>query len=108
MHQVNIKPLSANRLWYGKRFKTNDYIDYETELLWTLPKSGVTVYKKMKLDLEFGMSRATDIDNPIKGFVDTLEKQYNFNDNQIYELNVKKIPVKKGKEFIRFKIEKLD
>jgi len=33
-----------------------------------------------------------------------LQKKYKFNDYEIYELNVKKVIVKKGQEYIKFNI----
>jgi len=102
---LKIKPLSVNKVWKGKRFKTNDYKSYEQELFLLLPK--ITIPKgKLKLSLVFGFSsKASDIDNPVKPFVDILQKKYLFNDKMIYQMEIKKVDVKKGKEFIDFKIE---
>ena len=59
--------------------------------------------------LIFGFSsKAGDIDNPIKLFLDILQKKYGFNDKNIYELQVEKRDVKKGKEFIQFKISEYE
>jgi len=33
---LQIKPLTVNRAWQGKRFKTQDYKDYEKEVFYSL------------------------------------------------------------------------
>lgn len=33
---LEIKPLTVNKAWQGRRFKTDDYKDYEYEMLWLL------------------------------------------------------------------------
>ena len=48
------------------------------------------------------MSKLSDIDNPLKPFLDILQKKYGINDRDINELLVKKTVVKKGDEFIFF------
>ena len=60
------------------------------------------------LKLEFGFSSAnSDIDNPVKCFVDCLQKKYGFNDKMIKRLIVDSVKVPKGSEYIRFKVDKL-
>ena len=46
-----------------------------------------------------------DWDNPIKPFVDILQKKYGFNDRDILEATVKKVKTAKGKEYIEFSLE---
>ena len=73
-----------------------------------LPKGFTIPSGKLKLDIEYGFSsRASDLDNPCKLFIDILQKKYGFNDKNIYELNQRKTIVKKGDEFIKYKILKL-
>lgn len=63
---------------------------------------------KLKLELVFGFSsKASDTDNPVKCFQDILSKKYNFDDKRIYEISVKKVDVKKGKEFIEWNLIQL-
>ena len=103
--RVNIKPLSVNQCWQGKRFKTPKYKSYERELLLILKPYSVPK-GKLKVSLVFGLSsKLADVDNPVKSFIDILQKRYLFNDRDIYEMNLKKVDVKKGCEFIDFKIE---
>jgi Holliday junction resolvase RusA-like endonuclease len=53
----------------------------------------------------FGFSsKLSDIDNCLKTFIDCLVKKYGVDDRYIYELHVFKTLVKKGEEYIKFKI----
>ena len=56
----------------------------------------------------FGISKASDIDNPIKPVLDILSQKYKFNDNLVHSLVVRKQVVKKGGEFIRFQISSFE
>jgi len=38
MITIPIKALSVNKAWRGRRFKTNDYKNFETEMLYKLPE----------------------------------------------------------------------
>ena len=106
MIKMNIKPLSVNEVWQGRRFKTDTYKVYEKELLLTLPAIYFdTKGKRLRVKLEFGFSnKSSDVDNPTKPFLDILQKKYGFNDSQIYQLYITKTIVKKGKEYASFQI----
>jgi Holliday junction resolvase RusA-like endonuclease len=55
--------------------------------------------------LFFGFSnQASDIDNPVKCFLDILQAKYGFNDKDITDLHVKKNTVPQGEEYIDFNI----
>lgn len=108
MIELNIKPLSINAAFQGRRFKTQAYKEYESAVLFML-RSVCIPTDKIRLELIFGLSnKGNDIDNSVKPFIDILQKKYGFNDSRIYELNIKKEIVKKGNEFIKFKIEKYE
>jgi len=105
--RIDIKPLSVNQCWQGKRFKTPKYKAYESELLLRLkpiklPPPPYDIYFK------FGFSsKLSDWDNPIKPFQDILQKRYDFNDRDVFKATVEKELVKKGNEFIEFSIKSL-
>ena len=103
--RIKIKPLSVNGCWQGRRYKTKEYLAYEKMLLLMLPPK-VHIPEKGKLDiyLEFGMSGAMDYDNPVKPFQDVLQKKYKFNDNRIYKATIVKVKVKRGEEYIEWKV----
>lgn len=100
--RVNIKPLSVNDAWKGRRYKTDEYEDYETELFLKLKKIELPEYP-LAVKFEFGISsKAGDIDNPVKPFLDILQKAYGFNDKEIYRMEVIKKIVPKGGEYADF------
>ena len=104
MPKLNIKPLSVNQAWQGRRFKTPKYNKYINDVCMLLPRSKMP-NGKMSLEIVFGLSsRAADIDNPLKCFIDCLQKKYEFDDKMIYRLVVEKELVKKGDEYILFKL----
>lgn len=107
MVEINIKALSINQAFMGRRFKTGQYTKYQYSVLLMLPKIhiGKAPYS---LDIEFGLSsKLNDIDNGLKPFIDCLVKKYGFDDREIYKLNVIKTIVKKGKEFIKFQLSSI-
>lgn len=103
--RINCKPLSVNQCWQGRRFKTIEYKRYERLLLLTLPKYKLPE-KPFTVSLILGLSAiSSDIDNPVKPFLDILQKKYGFNDRDIMQLHLFKTKTEKGKEFINFTIE---
>tara|TARA_R110000772_G_scaffold29709_1_gene74116 strand:- start:445 stop:774 length:330 start_codon:yes stop_codon:yes gene_type:complete len=105
--KINIKPLSVNECFQGRRFKNIKYKKYEKELIFMLPKLQIPA-GKLEITIIFGFSSsASDWDNPIKPFQDILQKRYGFNDSRVYKATVIKEIVKKGQEFIEFDIKAL-
>jgi len=103
--RIDEKPLSVNSAWQGKRFKTFAYKQYERKLLLLLPNKKLNVSDLMRIELFFGFSsKASDLDNPVKMLLDILQKKYGINDKNVYELNIRKCIVEKGKEFIEIGI----
>jgi len=106
MVKIKIKPLSVNKVWRGRRFKTPEYKAYEKTLGYLLPAYYPIPEGKLSLDIEYGFSSVqSDVDNPTKPLLDILQKQYGFNDSRIYELSLKKQKVKKGEDYIMFTIK---
>ena len=106
MNLVKIKPLSVNKAWQGRRFKTDEYKSYEQTLLIMLPNIDIPE-GELQLTLEFGFSsKASDFDNPLKPFIDCMQKRYGFNDKLIKRCVIDiNNDVKKGAEYIKFLIE---
>ena len=66
----------------------------------TIPKG------KLSVKYVFGVSsKASDGDNLIKSFQDTLCEQYGVNDRDIFAWRVEKVIVPKGKEYAAFEIK---
>ncbi|MEZ7496446.1 hypothetical protein QO206_13185 [Leeuwenhoekiella aequorea] len=107
MIKIEIKPLSVNKAWQGKRFKTDEYKVYERSLLFMLPKLKLPE-PPFLIEFEFGFSNASsDWDNPIKPLQDVLQKKYGFNDKDVFKAIVSKEKVSKGKDYLKFKISSL-
>lgn len=108
---MNIKPLSVNQCWQGRRFKTEKYLAYERETFYQLQRLQKIKFPtgRIWLRITAGLSnKVADIDNIAKPFIDILQKFYGFNDKQIYELELRKKDVKKGEEFIDFAVADYD
>jgi len=106
IHQ-SVAPLSVNKCWQGKRFKTPEYKAYETKLLYTLPPLTMPA-APYRFYYEFGMSNPlSDWDNPVKPLQDILQKKYKFNDKDIHEATVRKVKVAKGQEYFSVIVESI-
>jgi hypothetical protein len=105
-YKINIKPLSINQAFKGRRYKTDKCNIFIKEVLSLLPKSiDYPDKKNVKLDIEFGFSsNACDCSNHIKIFEDCIVKKYGVDDRYTYEMHIFKTIVKKGEEYIKFKI----
>jgi Holliday junction resolvase RusA-like endonuclease len=103
MHRCRIKPLSVNEAYMGRKRKTSKYRTYEVVLPTLLPEIKVPHTGDLGLKVTWGFSSAaSDIDNPLKPFLDVLQTTYGFNDKRITELIVNKVRTDKGEEFIEF------
>ncbi len=105
--RINIKPLSVNEAWQGRRFKTDKYIAYCKLVTYMLPKIDIPE-APFEVFYNFGFSSASsDWDNPIKPIQDILAKKYVFNDKLIKRAVVETEQVKKGQEYFEFEIKTL-
>jgi Holliday junction resolvase RusA-like endonuclease len=95
---INIKPLSVNEAWQGRRFKTDAYKRYERNALILLPAK-IDIHEMIRIDITYYFSsKASDLDNPTKLILDILQKKYKFNDSRVWELHLYKKIVAKGSE----------
>ena len=105
---LNVKPLSVNQCWKGKRYKTDKYKGYEKTLNYLLPNKkefDVDPKKPIIISIDIGFSnRGADLDNPIKPILDILQAKYGFNDSMIYTIVASKSITKKGDEFMHIVI----
>lgn len=99
----DIKPLSVNEAWQGKRYKTPKYKKYEKDLLLILPKLQMPKPPYVII-YEFGITSQSDFDNPIKPLQDILCKKYKFNDNDILIGISKKTIIKNKQHFFKVSI----
>ena len=104
MVKLNIKPLSVNEAWQGRRFKTDKYKRYESDMLLILPKINIPP-PPYRLNIIVGFSnKASDLDNICKPFLDILQKKYGINDKHIEILHIEKQIVSKNNDFISFEL----
>src|SRR3990167_1055293 len=96
---LDLKPLSVNAAYRGRRFATKELVKYKTDVCRLLPRMIIPKKTKLAVRYIFGVSAATDGDNAIKAFQDALAERYVFNDKLIYEWHITKIAVPKGEEF---------
>lgn len=108
VYKINLKPLSVNDAWQGKRFKTPAYKSYERSLFLILPRIELPS-PPYEVHYEFGFSSPlADWDNPVKPFQDILQNKYRFNDKDIVRAVVTKTRVEKGEEYSAFRIITID
>ena len=108
MLTIKLKPLSVNEAYKGRRFRTPKYDAFRTSIRYLLPDWYKLPPPPYFVHLEFGFSSsASDWDNCIKPLIDCIADKYGFNDKLIRRGLVDTVMVKKGEEYIRFKIETL-
>lgn len=102
--KIKLKPLSNNRMWKGRKFKTDDYQDFERVLLIVLRKVKPYIPEgPVAFDLRIGVSERFDGDNAIKPILDICQKYCNhFDDVNVYDYHVQKRLVDVGNEYIQF------
>lgn len=104
MIEIELKPLSINQAWQGKRYKTPLYKKYCQDLTLMLPYFKVPEGTLIAY-YEFGLSNiSADYDNMIKATQDIISKKYGFNDCKIHQAIINKTKVKKGSEYIKFSL----
>jgi Holliday junction resolvase RusA-like endonuclease len=102
------KPLSVNGAYMGRKIKSAAYRNHEKVVLPQMPPGKIDTTEMLRVELFFGFSsKASDIDNCVKVALDLAQKKYGFNDKMVFELNVRKCLVKKGREFIYMGIFKM-
>ena len=87
---IDIKPLSVNRAWQGRRFKTKEYNEWlKLALALMGRKKMLKGDLSVHIDFYFKYVKKNDIDNPIKCLLDVITKAGWINDDrQIYYLSV--------------------
>jgi Holliday junction resolvase RusA-like endonuclease len=105
MVKIDLKPLSVNQAYRGRRFNTKEKVNFEKAALMMLPALGLKLGPRLEVGFLFGFSnKGQDVDGPIKVCLDVLQKRYGFNDNKVYRLSAEKVIVPKGQEFWAFTI----
>ena len=107
MHTLQLKPISVNEAYKGRKFKTpqhKKFKDHAKILLRSkrLPK----VEKKQPFFIlyHFYTNMQNDLDNLIKLTQDSICEKLGTDDRYIMGMHAKKFIAKKGEEKIKFKI----
>lgn len=104
-YRVNVKPLSVNDAWQGKRYRSKKYDSFELLVKSHLPPKIELPEPPYTIHLKFGFSSAaSDWDNPIKPTQDIIAKKYGFNDKLIGKGIVETEQVPKGSEYFEFEL----
>ena len=105
---LDIKPLSTNVLWQGRRFKTKRYKNYESTVAWLLPKVQM-VKGFVDIHYKFYLKnwKLVDGDNCVKGLQDILVKAgFIEDDRKILRYIIDKPPAKEDKIIVEIKQRK--
>lgn len=106
--KIKAIPLSVNNARQGRRFKTTAYKEYRESIAKKLIYQNIPDGVPLAVTIIRGFSnKASDIDNPLKPFLDCLQDKYGINDKNIYKLEIVKKIVPNGEEFIEFDIRKI-
>jgi Holliday junction resolvase RusA-like endonuclease len=110
MIKLEIKPLSVNAAWQGRRFKTPEYKHFENDvsLLIMAQKPGKFIDTAVEVSYEFHIKNylKTDVDNLVKPLQDVLVKKGIISDDRF----IKKITAEKFKsseDFINISIKEV-
>lgn len=106
LQKIDLRPLSVNEAWQGRRFKTKAYKEYEKNLLSLLPQmKAIEKPYSVIIYFYFG-SPMRDIDNPVKLILDVMQKKWKWlNDRDIIQIKLKKFSTDKGNDHFYYRIE---
>lgn len=103
MIKIDIKPISINEAYTGRRFKTDKYKIFKKKFKLLVDKKIKAPEKSFYIVFEFGFSNVlSDWDGSIKNTQDTLQDILKFNDVVILGGWTVKKKVDKGKEYIKY------
>jgi len=88
-----VKPISVNALYKGKRYKSEEYKNFESELAYNLPLDArIGLEGPLVLEATFYITNMRqDLDNLLKGLLDVLEHCGVYsNDKQIVAIRATK------------------
>ena len=107
--KVSIKPLSVNKLWQGRRFKTKDYKSYSHAVLLLLKnyKEKHTGYVGIELEWHIKNFKLSDEANFLKAFLDLIVKAGIIEDDRFIKWHRSEKFFSKD-QFITFRIIELD
>ena len=102
--RIPIKPLSTNRAWQGRRFKSKAYKAWEQVVVVLLNRMKPHIPAgRVAFHFEVGVDPRFDLDNAFKQTLDVIQKHHKvFDDKDVFEIHAYKKEVKRGDEYIEF------
>ena len=104
---IQLKPITVNRCWQGRRFKTKQYVKWRDDFgLLLKDKKTIEGNISVTLELYIKHDKTTDCDNTIKPILDALKENGVIKDDRfITEIHAYKYHSEK--EFIRITLQTL-
>lgn len=91
--KLPVKPLSVNKAWQGRRYKTPEYHAYEREVSLLLPRVHVGGIVEIFYTFHLIHHKTTDTSNLIKLLEDVMVKKGIIDDDRfVYSFHAKKVP----------------
>ena len=93
--KIDLKPLSVNKAWQGRRYKSEDYKKYEVDVCRLLSGTEKAPDGMLEVTYWFYMKnhKLADNDNPVKPLQDILKLRGIIKDDRyIYVTHIYKIP----------------
>ena len=104
---INLKPVSTNKIWKGKRWMSKEGAQFKKDCLLLLraKQAKLKVMEgEMSIHFRFGLSREMDTSNCIKLVEDCVALALGVDDIKFRGMTATKEKVAKGKEFIAVEI----
>lgn len=96
--EIKIRPISINKCFKGRRFKTKDYKDWRDLFAILIGKKKETVVGMVDIDLKFYIKnyKMADVDNMCKPCLDALVDSKVIEDDRfVKRITLEKFPVKR-------------
>ena len=107
MIEIPLKPLTTNRLWKGRRFKTAEYKQYEAAMVALLNRSGLEIPPgRVVFEVVAGVTGLYDLDNAIKSTLDVIQLyDPHFNDRDVFKIVAEKYLTPRRDNFLALNFE---
>lgn len=113
MIRLQLKPVSTNRLYSGRRYLSQEARVFQEQchLLLLVAHQGrprVVPEGPLEIHFVFGLYRDMDVTNCVKLVEDIIADFYGFNDARVQGSSQRKVKVGRGEEFIAFSLRAYD
>ena len=111
MKWLELRPVSTNRLYVGRRFLSKEAKQFKEQCHRQLLLLSEPIHVpdgRLELHFVFGLHRDMDVTNCVKLVEDVLADFYGFNDKRVQGCSLRKVKVARGEEFISFSLRAFD